>query len=146
MAHIDQPTAAADPATRKLALDLGAMDCLQKPIDPNELLPRVRNAIVIKKHYDMASSEAARLEQQIERRTRQLEATRQQLILCLARAAEQRDNDTGNHVIRVGRYTAIIARQMGYPANRLEMLEQAAQLHDVGKIGIPRYRRSPPGR
>ena len=130
-------TAAADPATRKLALDLGAMDCLQKPIDPNELLPRVRNAIVIKKHYDMASSEAARLEQQIERRTRQLEATRQQLILCLARAAEQRDNDTGNHVIRVGRYTAIIARQMGYPANRLEMLEQAAQLHDVGKIGIP---------
>ncbi len=130
-------TAAADPATRKQALDLGASDFLQKPIEPNELLPRVRNAIVIKKHYDMASSEAARLEQQIERRTRQLEATRQQLILCLARAAEHRDNDTGNHVIRVGRYTAIIAAQMGYPENRLEMLEQAAQLHDVGKIGIP---------
>ena len=130
-------TAAADPATRKQALDLGASDFLQKPIEPNELLPRVRNAIVIKKHYDMASSEAARLEQQIERRTRQLEATRQQLILCLARAAEHRDNDTGNHVIRVGRYTTIIARQMGYPENRLEMLEQAAQLHDVGKIGIP---------
>ncbi|MCA9008142.1 MAG: response regulator [Planctomycetaceae bacterium] len=130
-------TAASDPATRKQALDLGASDFLQKPIEPNELLPRVRNAIVIKKHYDMASSEATRLEQQVERRTRQLEATRQQLILCLARAAEHRDNDTGNHVIRVGRYTAIIARQMGYPENRLEMLEQAAQLHDVGKIGIP---------
>lgn len=130
-------TAASDPATRKQALDLGASDFLQKPIEPNELIPRVRNAIVIKKHYDMASSEAARLEQQIERRTRQLEATRQQLILCLARAAEHRDNDTGNHVIRVGRYTTIIARQMGYPENRLEMLEQAAQLHDVGKIGIP---------
>lgn len=130
-------TAASDPATRKQALDLGASDFLQKPIDPNELLPRVRNAVVIKKHYDMASSEAARLEQQVERRTRQLEATRQQLILCLARAAEHRDNDTGNHVIRVGRYTSIIAKQMGYPENRLEMLEQAAQLHDVGKIGIP---------
>lgn len=130
-------TAAADSATRKEALDLGASDFLQKPIEPNELLPRVRNAIVIRKHYEMASSEAARLEQQVERRTRQLEATRQQLILCLARAAEHRDNDTANHVIRVGRYTAIIARQMGYPENRLEMLEQAAQLHDVGKIGIP---------
>ena len=130
-------TAASDPATRKQALDLGASDFLQKPIEPNELLPRVRNAIVIKKHYDMASSEATRLEQQVERRTRQLEATRQQLILCLARAAEHRDNDTGNHVIRVGRYTSIIAKQMGYPENRLEMLEQAAQLHDVGKIGIP---------
>ena len=130
-------TAASDPATRKQALDLGASDFLQKPIEPNELIPRVRNAIVIKKHYDMASSEATRLEQQVERRTRQLEATRQQLILCLARAAEHRDNDTGNHVIRVGRYTSIIAKQMGYPENRLEMLEQAAQLHDVGKIGIP---------
>lgn len=130
-------TAASDPTTRKQALDLGASDFLQKPIDPSELLPRVRNAVVIKKHFDMASSEATRLEQQIERRTRQLEATRQQLILCLARAAEHRDNDTGNHVIRVGRYTSIIARQMGYPENRLEMLEQAAQLHDVGKIGIP---------
>ena len=130
-------TAAADPAARRQALDLGASDFLQKPIEPNELLLRVRNAIMIRKYYDMASSEAARLEQQVERRTRQLEATRQQLILCLARAAEHRDNDTANHVIRVGRYTAIIARQMGYPENRLEMLEQAAQLHDVGKIGIP---------
>lgn len=130
-------TAASDPATRNEALELGASDFLQKPIAPEELLPRVRNAIVIKKHYDMASSEAARLEQQVERRTRQLEATRQQLILCLARAAEHRDNDTGNHVIRVGRYTSIIARRMGYPEHKLDMLEQAAQLHDVGKIGVP---------
>jgi len=118
-------TAASDPGTRKQALELGASDFLQKPIDPNELLPRVRNAVVIKKHFDMVSGEATRLEQQVERRTRQLEATRQQLILCLARAAEHRDNDTGNHVIRVGRYTAIIAHQMGYPETRLEMLEQA---------------------
>ena len=130
-------TTTADLVTRKQALDLGASDFLQKPIAPEELVPRVRNAIVIKKHYDMASSETLRLEKEVKRRTHQLEATRQQLVLCLARAAEQRDNDTGNHVIRVGRYTAIIARQMGYPENRLEMLEQAAQLHDVGKIGIP---------
>lgn len=130
-------TAETDPRVRKRALDLGASDFLSKPIDPNELLPRVRNAIILKKHYDMLASEAARLEQQVERRTRQLEATRQQLILSLARAAEHRDDDTGNHVIRVGRYTSIIAAAMGYPAHKLAMLEQAAQLHDVGKIGIP---------
>ncbi len=130
-------TAETDPRIRKRALDLGASDFLSKPIDPNELVPRVRNAIILKKHYDMVANEAARLEQQVERRTRQLEATRQQLILSLARAAEHRDNDTGNHVIRVGRYTAIIAAAMGYPERKLQMLEQAAQLHDVGKIGIP---------
>jgi putative two-component system response regulator len=130
-------TAATDPLIRKRALDLGASDFLTKPIDPNELLPRVRNAIILKQHFDLVSGEATRLEQQVERRTRQLEATRQQLILSLARAAEHRDNDTGNHVLRVGRYTAIIAEELGYPKARLPMLEQAAQLHDVGKIGIP---------
>ncbi|MCA9058746.1 MAG: response regulator [Planctomycetaceae bacterium] len=130
-------TAATDPRIRRKALELGASDFLSKAIDPNELLPRVRNAIVLKQHYDMVSNEAARLEQQVERRTQQLEATRQQLILSLARAAEHRDDDTGNHVIRVGRYTAIIAHELGYPTSKLSMLEQAAQLHDVGKIGIP---------
>lgn len=130
-------TAATDPGVRRKALNLGASDFLSKPIDPDELLPRIRNAIILKQHFDMVSSETARLEQQVERRTRQLEATRQQLILSLARAAEHRDNDTGNHVLRVGRYSAIIAAELGYPEKRLLMLEQAAQLHDVGKIGIP---------
>jgi len=130
-------TAAPDPKIRKKALDLGASDFLSKPIDPSELLPRVRNAIIVKQHFDMVSGETVRLEQQVKRRTRQLEATRQQLILSLARAAEHRDNDTGNHILRVGRYTAIIAQEMGYPEKKLLMLEQAAQLHDVGKIGIP---------
>ncbi|MCA9063457.1 MAG: response regulator [Planctomycetaceae bacterium] len=139
-------TAATDPETRRQALDLGASDFLQKPIDPNELIPRVRNALLIKKHYDMIASEASKLEKQVERRTRELEATRQQLILCLARAAEHRDNDTGNHVIRVGRYAALIASQMDYPSERLEMLEQAAQLHDVGKIGVPDSILFKPGR
>ena len=131
-------TAATDPKVRKKALDLGASDFLSKPIDPSELIPRVRNAILLKKHFDMVANDAARLEQQVEHRTRQLEATRQQLILSLARAAEHRDNDTGNHVIRVGRYASIIASALkGYPKSQLQMLEQAAQLHDVGKIGIP---------
>lgn len=130
-------TAATDSIVRKKALDLGANDFLAKPIDADELLPRIRNAIILKQHFDMMSGEAACLEQQVERRTRQLEATRQQLILSLARAAEHRENDTGNHVLRVGRYSAIIAEGMGYPPDRLSMLEQAAQLHDVGKIGIP---------
>lgn len=139
-------TASTDPKTRRRALDLGAIDFLSKPIDPNELIPRVRNAIILKKHFDMVANEAARLEQQVERRTRQLEVTRQQLILSLARAAEHRDDDTGNHVIRVGRYAALVAREMGYPESKLAMFEQAAQLHDVGKIGIPDSILFKPGR
>ena len=60
-----------------------------------------------------------------------------ELIHCLARAAEYRDCETGRHVVRVGRYAGIIARQMGLEEETVELLEHAAPLHDMGKIGIP---------
>lgn len=132
----------SDGHVRRQALELGASDFLRKPLNEEELLPRVRNAIVVRRHYQREMAEALRMEQHNE----QLEITRRQLILCLARAAEHRDQHTGNHVVRVGRYAVMIARQMGYPEDRLDLLEQAAQLHDVGKIGIPDAILFKPGR
>ena len=123
----------SDGQIRRQALELGASDFLRKPLEDEELFPRVRNAIVVRRHYQREMNEALRLERQ----NQQLEVTRRQLILCLARAAEHRDQHTGNHVIRVGRYAAMIARHMDYPEEHLDLLEEAAQLHDVGKIGIP---------
>ncbi|MEY3173309.1 MAG: Cyclic di-GMP phosphodiesterase response regulator RpfG [Planctomycetota bacterium] len=127
---------------RRQALELGASDFLRRPLDEDELFPRVRNAIVVRRHYQREMAEVLRMEQQNE----QLEITRRQLILCLARAAEHRDQHTGNHVVRVGKYAVMIARQMRYPEDRLNLLEQAAQLHDVGKIGIPDAILFKPGR
>ena len=129
--------AVADSVVRRKALALGASDFLDKPVDADELLPRIRNATILKHHFDMVAGESAHPGQYVERRVRQLEATHQQLILTLARAAEHREHETGNHVLRVGRYSAIIAAELGYSRGQLAMLEQAAQLHDVGKIGIP---------
>jgi putative two-component system response regulator len=80
---------------------------------------------------------AAALERQVQLRTLELAASRLELIHCLGRAAEYRDNGTGMHVVRVGRYAGIIARQLGLNAATVELIEQAAPLHDVGKIGIP---------
>lgn len=126
-----------DPDVKQKALKLGATDFLNKPIDPFELIPRVRNALLLKSHREDFAGESARLEAMVRRRTEDLSRSRQQLILGLARAAEHRDDDTGNHVLRVGRYAGMIAKQMGWPDARVQMLELAAQLHDVGKIGIP---------
>ena len=130
-------TASADPDFKREAYALGANDFLAKPLDLNEMAPRVRNILIIKKQYERMADEAARLEQLVRRRTAELEHSRRQLILSLARAAEHRDNETGYHVIRVGRYAGVIARALGWNESRVEMLEQAAQLHDVGKIGVP---------
>jgi putative two-component system response regulator len=130
-------TAASDPDVKKKALELGASDFLTKPVDPHYLIPRVRNSLLIKSHMDEIAGENARLDAMVRRRTEDLSQSRQQLILSLAKAAEHRDDDTGNHVLRVGRYAGVIARALNWPEQRVQMLELAAQLHDVGKIGIP---------
>ncbi|QDT07333.1 Cyclic di-GMP phosphodiesterase response regulator RpfG [Rubripirellula lacrimiformis] len=111
------------------ALQLGATDFLSKPIDIEELLPRVRNSLVIKGYEDD-------LKTQVMQRTAELEQAQTELIHCLARAAESRDNDTGAHVIRVGKYAGLIGDELGMDQSEVSRLMQAATLHDVGKIGI----------
>ncbi|TWU07667.1 HD-GYP domain-containing protein [Stieleria varia] len=130
-------TANADDETRLHALKLGATDFLQKPVSRVELTARIQNTLSVKAYHDRLENESQMLQTAVRERTKQLEASRMEVINCLARAAEFRDDDTGNHVLRVGRYARIIGQQMGLDANYLEILEPAAQLHDVGKIGVP---------
>jgi putative two-component system response regulator len=130
-------TASTDAETRRTALELGATDFLAKPVEPSELVPRVRNALTVKAHHDHLKRYSDKLEQEVRRRTAEVEASRIHVVHALARAAEFRDDDTGRHVIRVGRYAGVIARELGVPEPHSAMLEMAAQLHDVGKIGIP---------
>lgn len=130
-------TATTDRSTRLTMLDLGATDFLSKPVDLAELAPRVRNALTVRAFNKHLRHYAQELESAVKFRTMQLARARTELVHCLARAAEFRDDDTGRHVIRVGRYAGVIARQAGLTEAFSEMIESAAQLHDVGKIGIP---------
>jgi putative two-component system response regulator len=66
-----------------------------------------------------------------------LAQTRMSIVCRLGMAAEYRDEETGNHVIRVGCYSRAIAAEMALPKSFLETLLLAAPLHDIGKIGIP---------
>ena len=129
-------TASSDHETKLEALNLGASDFLSKPVDPLELAPRIRNSIQSKRYQDHLRTYNDRLEEAVARKTAQLELSRREVLLCLARAAEYRDDDTGQHILRVGRYAAIIAHGLGFDEDYVQQIEQAAQLHDVGKIGI----------
>jgi len=130
-------TASDNERTKMEALDLGATDFLAKPVNSAELIVRVRNALLVKAHYDHLKNYARDLEQQVRHRTAELAASRLELIHCLARTAEFRDNETGRHVIRVGRYVEIIAREWGMDEQSVELIGHAAPLHDMGKVGIP---------
>jgi putative two-component system response regulator len=130
-------TAHSDSETKLRAFELGATDLLDKPVHEGELLARLRNVLRLKMYHDRLLDHSERLEDEVRRRTAELEVSRVEVIQCLARAAEVRDDDTGQHVLRVGRYARLIGDELGLSTEILDMLELAAQLHDVGKIGIP---------
>lgn len=130
-------TAVGDARIKQKALELGATDFLTKPVDPSELVLRVGNTLVVKAHYDHLENYSLQLERQVRARTAELKASRRGLVQTLARAAEYRDSETAHHIMRVGRYVGIIARELGMSEEIVELLEEASLLHDVGKIGIP---------
>jgi putative two-component system response regulator len=111
-------------------LALGAVDYITKPISPAIVLARVRTHLAL---YDQTRE----LERLVALRTAELEKTRSQIIRRLGRAAEFKDNETGNHVIRMSHYARLTAQAAGLSSGAVDILFHAAPMHDVGKIGIP---------
>ena len=130
-------SASSEQDVMREALELGATDFLAKPVDPCSLSLRVQNTLIVKSQHDYLANQAKNLESQVEERLKQLEDSRNQIVHCLARAAEYRDNETGEHIIRVGKYCRVIAEELGFSEEYCREIELGAQLHDVGKIGIP---------
>ena len=76
------------------------------------------------------------LEQRVHERTEELAQSQSEILSRLARAAEFRDDDTGQHTQRVGYAASLLAQSLGLPTEQVELIRQAAPLHDVGKIAI----------
>jgi len=126
-----------NPGLKSKALDMGATDLLNKPITSNDLLARIRSVLYIKRCQDTIKMQNLHLEELVSLRTQALEATRLDMIWRLGKAAEFRSNETGNHVVRVGYYSKILAEKLGATKNFTDMLFLTSPLHDLGKIGIP---------
>lgn len=58
-------------------------------------------------------------------------------IYRLSKAAEYRDEDTGDHILRISKYAVAIATKMGLTDDAVESLLYAVPMHDIGKIGVP---------
>jgi putative two-component system response regulator len=130
-------TGDTDNAKRLEALRIGAKDFLNKPVSGAELLCRAKNIITTHLLLKDQRIEAQRLEQAVRARTRDLERSRMDIIRSLARAGEYRDNETGQHVLRMSRYCHVLARRAGLDEETCDLILHASPMHDVGKIGIP---------
>jgi putative two-component system response regulator len=123
--------------TRQKALADGAMDFLNKPFDSTEVLLRIRNLLHSRFLHVKLQSQNRELEAKVRRRTRALEEAAVEILERLARAAEYRDDATGQHTERVGRLSGKLAAALGLDDSQVDLIRRAAPLHDVGKIGIP---------
>ncbi len=148
--HADLPvivlTAATDRPTRLEAIRLGANEFLGKPVDSVELEARLRNVLQAKAQQDQIKNYAGQLELEVAARSAGLTHAYEEVIQCLAKVGEYRDTETGRHVVRVGRYAEIIARQLGMGEEFAGRIRRAAPLHDIGKVGIPDYILLKPGK
>jgi len=113
-------------------LALGAVDYISKT---------GTNATVLKSRVGMhlaLVSQRAQLERMVLERTEQLERTRVEMIKRLARVLEVHESQAvGNRVMRLGHYVKLIAQASGALPDMAEMMQKAAPLHDIGKLGVP---------
>jgi two-component system response regulator RpfG len=120
------------------ALDAGATAFLTRPIDQIECRTSCRNLLKMHEQHLIIQDRADWLARQVEVATDQITQREKETILRLARAGEYRDEGTGNHVIRMAKYSRHIAEALGcFSKQDCDDLEYAAPMHDIGKIGIP---------
>jgi len=125
----------------------GASDFVQKPVSFRELTIRLKR--VLRLRYLMIEREQINRElqanvEQLVTYSSRLENAHQELryayldtINRLVAATEYKDEDTGDHIVRISRYCTLIAEKLGLPAETVELIQYASPMHDIGKIGIP---------
>ncbi len=86
--------------------------------------------------FNTMSSELERFVQDLKRAAEENKSLFMSSIQMLAGAVDEKDPYTRGHSDRVTRYSVLIAKEIGLPEEEVEKIRIAAQLHDVGKIGI----------
>lgn len=126
------------------ALHTGVFDFIQKPFrDISTLYQVIDKALEKRKLIIENRLYKENLEHMVQQRTKELETnnrelhrSRSRIIGILSRAAEYKDYETGQHFLRVSEYSRIIATGLDLEEDQINIIHQAAPVHDIGKIGI----------
>ncbi|MCB1183677.1 HD domain-containing protein, partial [bacterium] len=124
-----------------------------KPVDVDELVLRTLNYARIAAYEEYLTDINVILESKISEATGELSealalatAAETEIAYRMGRTAEFRDLETGFHIRRMSRYSAVLAELHGLPRVECDLILNAAPLHDIGKVGIPDKILLKPGR
>ena len=133
-----------DGRNETLGFEVGGVDYITKPFNAQVVRARVQTHVELKASRDALRTENARLESRVEARTAELCAALESLrksafdtVIRLGLAAEYKDDDTGQHVLRMAQYSVAVARELGWHRQQQDLLLHAAPMHDIGKIALP---------
>jgi len=124
-----------DSDAEEKGLALGAVDYVKKPYNPNVVRVKVQNHLELKAYRD-------KLEFLVEERTKQLDASREAIIMGMSLMSELHDKVTGDHIDRIKSFTRALAKKLRVIHPELLSHQLAKEtilfspLHDVGKIAI----------
>jgi len=130
-------------------LELGAVDYITKPFQPEEVIARVNTHLTLRclqQQLSVANAELTELnenlEKKVEERSQELLRSRDSIIFAMAKLTEARDDDTGKHLERICKYTEVLARELAktdpsITERWIKVVVKTAALHDIGKVGIP---------
>jgi putative two-component system response regulator len=127
------------------AFRAGGVDYISRPFQEQEVLARIKTHLLLRRLQVELVSNNLQLEQRIAEQVKAVTASQLATIFALARLAEARDDDTGQHIERVQTFSKVLAeemRGMGLHVAQLtsafvDVLCQTASLHDIGKVGTP---------
>ena len=129
-------TVVSEKSVRYDALEAGATAFLTRPIDQIECRTSCRNLLKLHEQQTIIQDRADWLARQVEVATQQIVSREHETLLRLAKAGEYRDEVTGNHVVRMAKYSREIGEALGLSEKECDEIEYAAPMHDIGKIGI----------
>jgi putative two-component system response regulator len=138
----------------ELGLKLGAVDYLTKPLRPAIVLARVHTHLELKRARDSLRRDKVSLQADVAHRMHENLVIQDVTIRALARLAETRDNETGNHILRTQEYVRALAQRVSrHPRfagqldeHSISLMAKSAPLHDIGKVGIPDHVLLKPGK
>jgi len=114
----------------EIGFEVGAVDYVSKPFNATLLKARLKTHVNL---YTLQSN----LQDEVDSRVEEITKLNNEMILVTASIAELKSKETGLHLKRVSKISAKLALFLGRSEHEIEMIEMAAILHDVGKVGIP---------